>query len=337
MRVKRIAWIDTVRGIAFLCIIYHHLEGSCPLFFFPQIDMWYTPFYLSLFFLISGYLFKSEESFTKVFEQRTRTLLWPLLSLGSLMIIAQHIFTFRDEPIPWSKGFAGLLFQNGENRILWFVGALYLFSLLFYWINRWAGKKILYASFFLYFLNWIYTYVFNGVSLPWSLETVGYGCAYMGLGRVLKCHQDTILPLIKKYWVACLCVYIIIIIFTKESCSFYASPYLFDSFLLSVLGLIIVIGIATIPIVEKSKYLIFIGSNTLFYFAFHGKVLGAIALLVKSILSHFLLRDIFVINLCAGFICTVLSSIILIFPTVFVNKYMPWIFGKDFKLWKMNR
>lgn len=75
---NRINWIDASRGLAFLMVIYYHLStrnigGMVPYF---------SPVFLTTFFFVSGYLTKGNQSFEKVLEQRTRTLLVPLLIFG---------------------------------------------------------------------------------------------------------------------------------------------------------------------------------------------------------------------------------------------------------------
>ena len=93
-------------------VIYSHLE-YCN----DSIMKYFTPVFLTTFFFVSGYLFKERCSFSKVFEQRTRTLLLPFLSLGTIMILLSQVLTFN-EKVPFMDEVKGLLLQNGENQIL---------------------------------------------------------------------------------------------------------------------------------------------------------------------------------------------------------------------------
>lgn len=43
---------------------------------------YFSPVFLTMFFFVSGYLFKENCSFSFVLEQRTRTILLPFLTLG---------------------------------------------------------------------------------------------------------------------------------------------------------------------------------------------------------------------------------------------------------------
>ena len=75
---KRIKWLDTSRGLAFLMVIYYHLSTRSA----GGIVPYFSPIFLTTFFFVSGYLTTSGILFKKVFEQRTRTLLFPLVFFG---------------------------------------------------------------------------------------------------------------------------------------------------------------------------------------------------------------------------------------------------------------
>ena len=74
---RRLNWIDVSRGIAFLMVIYSHLEYKNDF-----LMHFFSPVFLTTFFFVSGYLYKEGRSFKQVLEQRTRTLLLPFLLLG---------------------------------------------------------------------------------------------------------------------------------------------------------------------------------------------------------------------------------------------------------------
>lgn len=73
----RLKWLDIARGLAFLMVIYSHLKYKD-----DMVMRYFSPVFLTMFFFVSGYLFKENCTFSKVLEQRTRTLLLPFLTLG---------------------------------------------------------------------------------------------------------------------------------------------------------------------------------------------------------------------------------------------------------------
>lgn len=331
----RIAWVDVARGIAFLAVIYSHLKSSCEPMYVSRIDILLRPMFLTTFFFVSGYLFKSGRSFSSVFEQRTRTLLWPLLSLGSIMIVLQHIFTFRDAPLSWADGFKGLLLQNGENEILWFIAALYIYSLAFYWIERFSKQHILVVSLGLFVLNWLYGYILNGPNLPWNISAMGYGCAYMGMGRWYRIHESEYKTVKTYITIGGILVLWIVLEIMGDAPSFFASEYLVDALLITVVALILTVAFSKIPQVSRDKFLVFIGANSLFYFAFHGKVLALVSVITMKLLNILPISP--VLLAIMGVICTILCALILVPFAMVVNKYLPWLLGKGFKLWKTKK
>lgn len=329
MAQNRINWLDTSRGIAFLMVIYSHLD-YCN----SDIMKYFSPIFLTTFFFISGYLFKEKQSFGKVLEQRTRTLLLPFLLLGMLMIVLSPIITFNVK-VTLEDAVMGLLLQNGDNQILWFIAALYVYSLFFYWIERFCKnhKVLLIVSFVLFFLNTCYIYWLNGPKIPWHLNHVGFACFYMGLGKVYKDYEFNIDRYIdtKKLLTIAL-VYVIIITLIDKGYSFGGSKWGVDAIIVTSLGLLLCVYWAKLC-AGNNRFFLFIGANTLFYFAFHGKVYSLLQTITAKLFilggfNHYEALDTIV-----GFIITMLDAIILILPAMFVNRYVPWLLGKGFKLW----
>jgi len=162
IQVRRINWIDVSRGLAFLMVIYSHLE-LCD----DSIMRYFSPVFLTTFFFVSGYLYKDDLPFKTILEQRTRTLLLPFLFLGFIMIGLSHILTFNS-PKPLFSQIKGLLLQNGENELLWFIAALYVCSIAFYFVLRYTkNKKSLFALIFVLFIsNCLITRNITPPSLP---------------------------------------------------------------------------------------------------------------------------------------------------------------------------
>lgn len=311
-------------------VIYSHLE------FRNDIIMHYfSPVFLTTFFFVSGYLFKENCSFGKVLEQRTRTLLLPFLSLGMIMILLSQVLTFNAKVPLWDE-VKGLLFQNGTNQLLWFVAALYVYSVIFYWIERYSkgNKALLLVSVGLFILNWIYARL-ELPSIPWHIDTFGYACFYMGMGKWYKENETSVNRYIDNKWlVMCASViYVAVISLFHLNISFCGSTYLLDSLVITNLGLIVMLYVSK-HIWNNSRFLLFIGANTLFYFAFHGKVYSLLQTLCHKLISEDLLAVSFV-HYGLGGVITILDAMILILPAILVNRYCPFLLGKGFKLWKV--
>ena len=326
---KRINWLDVSRGIAFLMVIYSHLE-YCN----DSVMRYFSPVFLTTFFFVSGYLFKENCSFGKVLEQRTRTLLLPFLALGMIMILMNQVMSFH-EHVTFLDRVKGLLFQNGENQILWFIAALYVYSVIFYWIEKLSKNAwvLLVVSVGLFFLNWGYKSL-GMPSIPWHVDGFGFACFYMGIGKLYKEHETAINVWIdrKLLVVVALIWYVTLITVFDLHISFDGGKMMVDALAVTLPGLTIMIYVSK-HILANSRFLLFVGANTLFYFAFHGKVFSLLQTVCHKLLSEDWLA-IGSVQVGMGFAIAFLDAVVLILPAMFVNRYCPFLLGKGFKLWK---
>lgn len=329
-KLKRIGWLDVSRGIAFLMVIYSHLH-YCD----SSIMRFFSPMFLTTFFLVSGYLFKEKQSFLFVLENRTRTLLLPFIILGMIMIILSQILSFN-EHVPFTDSVKGLLLQNGHNQILWFIAALYIYSIIFYWVEFCFSSinKLLIAGIILFVLNAILKYWFMLPSIPWHIDVAGFACFYMALGKFYKHYENKIDKIVSnKILILLLIIYVLSIWLFNLKFSFYGSRYIIDSLIITIIGLTLCVYISK-RFLQNNKFLLFVGSNTLFYFAFHGKVYSLLQTITSKVLPTYIIGQNHLSDFGIAICIVLLDAIILIIPMMIVNKYFPQILGKGFKLWK---
>ena len=125
---------------------YQRLWGIVPYF---------KPVFLTIFFFVSGYLTKSGKTFGAYFEQRTRTLFVPLLIFGlclKMIFVVYNGIGIGDAIVEVIKG---VFIQMPPHNTSWFVASLYLYSLTFYWIERWCKNEhvLLLVCIMLFLLN----------------------------------------------------------------------------------------------------------------------------------------------------------------------------------------
>ncbi len=312
-------------------VIYSHLE-YCD----NSVMKYFSPIFLTTFFFVSGYLFKEGKSFWFVLENRTRTLLLPFLALGGVMIAMSQILTFN-ERVSLADSIKGLLFQNGENQILWFVGALYVYSLVFYWVERLckSTNQLFMAGLLLFVANTAYSHWLALPSIPWHVCYAGYACFYMALGKLYKSHEQRIDGLISNRWLPIIALaYIAVIYFGDFHITFLGSRYLVDALFVTVIGLILCVLVSK-RFLNNSRFLLFVGANTLFYFAFHGKVYSLLQSLAGKTALYSDAENLFY-RLAIAAVIVLADALILILPAMFVNKFVPQILGRGFRLWKVK-
>ena len=322
--VKRINWIDSLRGIAFLMVIFNHLDYENNI-----VMRFFAPIFLTSFFFVSGYLFKSDVSFKGMFMHRTRTLLWPFFILGNITILSSGFVSFNEKHIGILESYKELFAQYGyaHINIMWFIPSLYLYSIGFYLLLIIRNRYIKHTLFTLFLLgNWyLYYYVFVEFSLPWNVQWMGFAWFYMYLGVLYRYNEGFVDQFAKfPVFVFLLIFYVGYIIITNNSCNFYGSPLLFDSCALSLSGLFLLISLSKKINIHFIK---FVGANTLLYFAFHGKVASFVNVLYRFLfiedINSLIVYEIILL------IKTILIALLLIPICIIVNKYFSFILGRS--------
>lgn len=320
---KRIGWIDSSRGIAFLMVIFNHLDYEN-----NTVMRFFSPVFLTTFFFVSGYLFKRDVSFKKMFMHRTRTLLWPFFILGCITILSSSIISYNEKHIGVLESFKELFAQYGYAHIntMWFIPSLYIYSISFYLLLKIQSRYIRHVFFiFLFILNWyLYYYVFVNFSLPWNVQWIGFAWFYMYLGVLYKDNEGYVNQLAKfSVYTFLFIFYVGYIVITNNSCNFYGSSLLVDSCALSLSGLFLIISLCKIIDIRFFKY---VGANTLLFFAFHGKVSSFVNVAYRYVIVGGL--DSFMIYESILLMKTILIALLLIPICQMVNKYFPFVVGK---------
>lgn len=103
------------------------------------------------------------------------------------------------------------------------------------------------------------------------------------------------------------------------------------SYIQSILGIIVMTGVC--KSVKTNRYISFVGSNTLIYFALHGKVYAVMEEVLRNKLPGFYtacLNNVAASSVLAVLI-TVTMSFMLIIPAMLINRWFPWVLGRKRK------
>lgn len=319
----RIQWLDVCKGILIFFIILDH---SYPPELYRRI---YTPFFLTMFFFVSGYTFSTKSTFREFVTNKGRRLLIPFLVLGLSKILIYYV-TEGGRLIERLKGF--VLQINCQYDEMWFLSCLFTSSLLFYLIvtlcrrqKRFPEEKlVLVISSVVSILGFTDMCVWK-MKFLWELETACMMVFYMALGYWYRRQHDTGKPcrLEKATWAIPLAIlYTCIVLLFKNYAGIHIQT--FENPILFVLSSLIAIA----PIIYLSKLLfqsclrrvlVFCGANTLFYYAYS----GIIRVLFYAGCSYLDISNEWILPL----LCTLMSFILMAFPAWFVKKYLPWAVG----------
>lgn len=276
---NRIEWIDISRGLCFIMVLYSHLICSN-----REVMIFFAPMYLSVFFVVSGYLFKNNTSFKDCLIHRFKTLMIPFLIYGSLLMGLRYVISFTGTPeTPFFRSFIDMITQNGNDNFIWFVPSLFVFSLIFWVIDRFTDNnfKIISVACMSFLLNWILVYRFSLPYLPYAINTAGFACAYMCIGKYIKMNSERINITHPSFLLSIISLLYVFIVWKLDIwVSYDANVKLFYSIIILIMGIYICISFSSII---HSKLLSFIGRNSLLYFILHGKAISVVQFGVNKV------------------------------------------------------
>lgn len=134
---KRIEWVDSLKGFGIFCVTFGHLACNY------LLETHIYSFHMFLFFFLSGFLHNnSQGNFKKYISKKTKALfvpflLWNFLScfvgllLGETVYESIRLFFLLDGAMCW-------------NAPIWFLLLLYIVSVIFFFIEKYIpyGKHL---------------------------------------------------------------------------------------------------------------------------------------------------------------------------------------------------
>lgn len=125
MKSGRKPWIDVLRALAMLFVLYGHMIPENTTFF-----IFTSPIKIPLFFAITGYLFKDRDGDIKIFFQKLlRTLVIPYLALAFLPVIAaSFLYGF-----PYFKEHA-VEILTGES--VWYMPCCIIAEIMYFFVRK---------------------------------------------------------------------------------------------------------------------------------------------------------------------------------------------------------
>lgn len=321
--VQRVTWIDAMRGVCMFMVILYH--SGAPV----EYDKFLIPFFLSGFFFLSGYLFYTPGSrwdWKHKLIRVVETLLIPYLLYWTLTYFVKafyydvYLHDNWDILLPY---FCELL--SGSK--LWFISALIVGEIVLTGIlsvsqNVWfLGGLIVVVS-----LVWWFTPLsVPGVFWPWYLPSACIGLCFMLLGAIVR--QKGWLDYLERRWVAVsvvvfyLLLYVMDLAFNIIRISF-ASNYFENLLLFYVYALC---GLSFLYVVcknclGKSRFLCYIGRNTLLMYFFCNQVI----LLIARVTENGWGMSAYVWSVVAA--C--LACLLLVVPVEVTKRWLPWMAGK---------
>lgn len=178
--VERKDYIDVVKAIGIILMTMGHVS------FGSEFNQWIAGFHMPLFFFVSGYLFNDKNSDTKKYLiNKCQTLLLPYITFGFVNLV---IWCVLNNDIQCCNMIKHLFFINTEGMEisgpLWFLSALFISSIILFYINRFIKNKIIFVFVILFVMSFglLETQLLS-FRLPFAIGPglVGSGIMYFGL------------------------------------------------------------------------------------------------------------------------------------------------------------
>ena len=317
---ERKAWIDGLRGLAMLFVIYGHLcTGIRPYSVFS------SPIKLPLFFAVTGYVFSFKDGNAKAFFAS----LW--LHLIRPWLIFSLLYTIVK--IAGGAPAGGALYEFVSGNVAWYIPCLVAAEIIFFMIRKIAGSNRLQ-----------YALMLAAAAAGWFLSKLpgdfwDFAARmlivqfYILIGHFLRnlgfsSRKPQLWPAISGLIFVATGAYLLLCTdFSRMDVqsNSYSHPLL--SAIMAVSGCGFLFGYA--PFVKTPKWLAFIGRNTLIFYLFHARILDMLKPLINAI-PHSLRTSTLTGLPISLLICALLCGICAV-CSLLVNRYLPILAGKPMK------
>ena len=202
---KRMDYIDTLKGIGILFVVYAHVNYT------PLPLMLIYSFHMPLFFIISGMLFRSDRynNFAGFLRRRFVTLIVPYL----IFSFAAMFYAFVSERVypelhDFDRGeyiayFLQILLAQGSHGVLniplWFVPCLFSVEIMYYFLSKLSVVVRIPLCMVFAAIGWLLEsglLGFDNTLLPWTIDSALYALSFYAFGNMVcplvKNASDTI-------------------------------------------------------------------------------------------------------------------------------------------------
>jgi fucose 4-O-acetylase-like acetyltransferase len=329
-RTNRLVWIDWMKAIGMLLIIW----GHC----FPiGLTSFVYSFSVPLFFMVSGYLSKNENSLKLFWKKNLRTLVIPYLLLCFIKdadFWIKNLCNLKELFCSFCGIFLGFhTFEDAPGaKNLWFVYSLFLLKLLFQLIK--SDKWRLGITVFSVAAGVVYNRL--GIELSWAFTNSFLAMPYFLIGHLFKTSWreslETVIGRVRQFplFIAVfMCAVLFVVVYMLSGYNgpawMYCGNYGNSVFLFYFLGFLGTFGTFVISILlnmVRMKAITIISAGTIVVLQFHRDVYHP--------LGKFILEQGWV-NVGSMGVSTFLASVVVLFVFVpvilIVGKYFPILLG----------
>lgn len=311
----RLPWLDALRAIAMLFVVFGHQAQ-----WYDEFFLYTTPIKIPLFFAISGYLFKErgqKEFFINLFKKLVMPFFF-LVTIPSVFFSFYYGFGYLVDS--WYK------MISGESY--WFLTCLIIAEVIFFYIRKFAKSNFWTVLLCLTCLVFGLLLSRYGILSFAKINTALICQTYLMIGVLYKRYEEIINHLHVSIPILMFMVYVVLC---------YTSQYIFEDItfdcnlnqyyhigyclLLIFMGCFSCIMLAN-KIHSFPKWLVYIGQNTFILYLWAGYALTVFVVLNK--LGFVIPNE----SLFVSVIQTIWASVTCMCAAYIVNMYFPIILGR---------
>ena len=323
---KRINFIDASKGLGILAVVFSHINYT------PELLTVVFSFHMPLFFFISGMLFRPEKNgFGAFIKKKAKTLLCPYVFFYVFSLLVYILLeAIKDyQQIDWNifaSYFLQMLLAQSSRTVvnipLWFIPCLMAVEIIYYFISKLKKGFVFGIAVALSASGWLLEsgiLPFDNMLLPWSLDSAFFTMGFFAIGNLCSCHITEYAKAVRSkrrsnlilIAVIILCTAIIVPVALYNEKISIGSKTLNNGLLLYITGLAGTFSVFnTGLLLEKNKFLIYLGKNSFCIMAVHylfkdaiitGYELSEKPLYDETLLSETILPTLAVLLLSLGF------------------------------------
>ena len=182
---KRIEYIDIYRAIGILCMVAGHVN------FGPIFGIFIHAFHMPMFYIASGYFFRSNIKFKDYIKKKVKTLIVPYIIFGFVFYVIQLLMNSNGWYLTELKN---LLFYPNEGvaiaGALWFLISLFIVDIFMYFIEKIKNKYIKLGMVIILSLIGNLSNIIIPFKLPFAISSAFVGVGLFYIGNLTQKYKD---------------------------------------------------------------------------------------------------------------------------------------------------
>ena len=286
-----------------------------------HLEWFWGPFYMPAFFVITGFCSNFNKSFRIFFISNIKGIIIPSFTLG---VIASWIGLLYTSDLSISSFFHWGIRNFVISGGYWFLAALFLSKLFYYFIRKIENRKVNCAILIIMHVSGYFLFTYSICPNIWYFQHAMMFTFYLYIGQYLRKLQISIkLRSIIINWFCYLILLGAILLLGYESPHIahnvtITNVLLIPHLIFSIWGAILIIQ--TAKQIKTNSFLIYLGQNSLIYYCIHIKFLFFYIIIYRELMDYAIIYW-FLTIVSVILSCSIISKLL-------NTKYLKVILGK---------